>query len=91
MQNVVETHETSSVLFEFAAGFEGVSVVTVSNSAEAELLVTATSPTAMAAARSTEDNRRRAGVREFFSSSDIYAFQTVTARMPTKDKGGQGV
>ena len=30
MQNVVETHETSSILFEFAAGLEGVSVVTVS-------------------------------------------------------------
>ncbi len=64
IQNVAETQETSSALFEFAAGFEGVIEVTVSNSAATELDVTATRPTVIAAARRTDDNRRRAGVME---------------------------
>ena len=64
IQNVVETHETSFAPFEFAAGFEGVIDVTVSNSAAAEFDVTATRPTVIAAARRTDDNRRRTGVME---------------------------
>lgn len=36
IQNVAETHETSFAVFEFAAGFDGVIDVTVSNSADTE-------------------------------------------------------
>jgi hypothetical protein len=55
MQNVVETHETSPSRFEYAAGFEAVKDVTVSKSADASLLVTATRLNAIAITTSTDD------------------------------------
>ena len=63
IQNEVETQETSPSRFSLAAGFDAVNDVTVSKSADAVLLVTATKPSAMAAMTST-DEQRRAGVME---------------------------
>lgn len=63
IQNEVETQETSPSRFSLAAGFDAVNDVTVSKSADAVLLVTATSPSAMAT-MTNADVRRRAGVME---------------------------
>ena len=63
MQNEVETQETSPSRFSLAAGFDAVNDVTVSKSADAVLLVTATRPSAMAT-MTNADVRRRAGVME---------------------------
>ena len=71
IQNEVDTHETSSTLFEYAPGLDGVSVVTVSNSAETEPLETATSPVATAATSRTDDNRRRTDEMDLESGRDM--------------------
>jgi hypothetical protein len=71
IQNEVDTHETSSTLFEYAAGLGGVSVVTVSNSAEAEPLETARSPVPSAATSSTDDKRRRTDEMDLESGRDM--------------------
>jgi len=70
-QNEVVGHETEAGEFENAPGFEGVSSVTVSNSAEAEPLETARSPVASAATSSTDDNRRRANEMDLESGRDM--------------------
>ena len=63
IQNEVETQETSPSRFSLAAGFDAVNDVTVSKSADAVLLVTATRPSAMATMNNA-DVRRDAGVME---------------------------
>jgi hypothetical protein len=70
-QKDVVGHETETGEFENAPGLEGVNVVTVSKSAEAELLETARSPVAIAATSRTDDNRRRANEMDLESGRDM--------------------
>jgi hypothetical protein len=58
IQNEVETQDTSPIWFEYAAGFEAAKDVTVSKSADASLLVTATRLRAKAITTNTNDRRR---------------------------------
>lgn len=64
-------HETETGEFENAPGLEGVNVVTVSKSAEAEPLETARSPVATAATSRTDDNRRRTDEIDLESGRDM--------------------